>query len=99
MSSSQEARRPGGQEGITAGVQVTSQSLLLVLDQGHKLTGITVLYLFFDIKRQSGIEVRLHRDRVALMLSLLQGQLLNFVGSLRLLTKLKISNCCTDQVS
>ena len=38
---------------------MTSQSLLLVLDQGHKLTGITVLYLFFDIKRQSGIEVRL----------------------------------------
>lgn len=62
--------------------QVTSQSLLLVLDQGHKLTGLTVLYLFFDIKRQSGIE----------------GQLLNFVGSLHLLTKLKISNCCTDQL-
>jgi len=63
-------------------LEVTSQSLLLVLDQGHKLTGLTVLYLFFDIKRQSGIE----------------GQLLNFVGSLHLLTKLKISNCCTDQL-
>ena len=45
---------------------MTSQSLLLVLDQGHKLTGLTVLYLFFDIKRQSGIEVRLPRDRESL---------------------------------
>jgi len=63
-------------------LEVTSQSLLLTLDQGHNLTNLTVLYLFFDIKRQSGIE----------------GQLLNFVGSLHQLTKLKISNCCTDQL-
>eukprot|EP00092_Neocalanus_flemingeri_P033846 GFUD01036807.1.p1 GENE.GFUD01036807.1~~GFUD01036807.1.p1 ORF type:complete len:552 (+),score=114.11 GFUD01036807.1:151-1806(+) len=63
-------------------LEVTSQTLLLTLDQGHNLAGLTVLYLFFDIKRQSGIE----------------GQLLNFVGSLRQLTKLKISNCCTDQL-
>jgi len=63
-------------------LEVTSHSLLLTLDQGHNLTGLNVLYLFFDMKRQSGIE----------------GQLLNFVGSLRQLTHLKISNCCTDQL-
>ena len=40
---------------------MTSHNLLLVLDQGHKLTAVTVLYLFFDIKRQSGIEVRLRK--------------------------------------
>lgn len=63
-------------------LEVTSRNILLVLDHGHLLTGVTIIYLFFDVKRQSGLEQ----------------QLLSFMGSLTNLTQLKISNCCTDQL-
>ena len=48
-------------------LEVTSRNLLLVLDHGHNLGRISIIYLFFDVKRQSGLEQ----------------QLLSFIGSLR----------------